>query len=266
MDHEAHVRDELEFPGAAAFGNKNDDVKRLQEWLTLSDFRTAIDKDFGPATKEALQRFQAHARHTVTGVLTEADWAVLIAPIRTAIAAPRQQQFLPRLRAVAQQHAKLRGREVGGPNAGPWVRLYMRGREGRDQLWCAGFVSFLLRQAALACEDYLAFKWRNYHEVSCDRLAADAQKRGDFYGQEAAMELAGTEPRALEVAIFLSRKTARDWVHTGLAFKPVADGGALRFDTIEGNTNQAGSSNGIEVARRIRAGKRYDFVALSLLR
>lgn len=263
MEHELHVRRELEFPAAALLGRTNQSVKRLQEWLTLSGFGTGIDGDFGPATLESLRRFQARHGNTATGVLSEPDWAILSAPLRSACAAPSQQHFVPRLRALVQQHAKLRGREVGGENAGPWVRLYMRGQEGADQLWCAGFVSFLLRQAALNCDDPLAQLWQDYHEVSCDRLAADGKARQHFLTHAQALAAIGQSPDALNIAIFLVRKTASDWTHTGIAMNTLVDHNAVRFDTTEGNTNDGGSNNGFEVATRIRAGRKYDFVRLS---
>jgi hypothetical protein len=262
MEHEPHIQRELEFPAAALLGRKNQSVKRLQEWLTLSGFGTAIDDDFGPATLEALRRFQVRQGHEANGVLSEADWAILTAPLRSACAAPGQEQFLPRLRALIQHHAKLRGREVGGENSGPWVRLYMRGRDGADQLWCAGFVSFLLRQAALNCGDPLAQPWSDYHEVSCDQLAADGKARQRFLRHSQALSTLGQSPDALNLAVFLVRKTSTDWTHTGLALNTTIDKGAVRFDTIEGNTNDGGSNNGIEVATRIRAGKHFDFVRL----
>lgn len=262
MKKEAHIQQELAFPAAAVLGKKNKDVKRLQEWLSLAGFATAVDKDFGPATKEALTRFQRHQGHVADGVLKAEDWTPLVAPLEAAIQAPTATGFLERLGAVAAQHATLKGREVGGDNHGPWVRLYMRGREGADQYWCAGFVSFLLRQAAKGCTDPLATPWHNYHQVSCDHLAAYGQQQQRFLDQKAAYRAVGQVADALAVAIFLLRKSPTDWTHTGLALATCVDGRTLRFDTVEGNTNSGGSRNGIEVARRIRAGASYDFIRL----
>jgi len=262
MEKETHVQRELQFPAAAAFGNRNQAVKRLQEWFTLCGFGTGIDGDFGPATREALRRFQAKQDHQDTGVLTEADWAVLIAGLRRACVAPTQLGFLPRLRALARQHAGLRGREVGGENSGPWVRLYMRGLEGKAQLWCAGFVSFLLRQAALECSDPLAEPWRGYHQVSCDGLADYGKAKNRFFSQTEALKLLAQSPDALNGALFLKRKTSTDWTHVGLVLNTTIDDGTVRFDTVEGNTNELASSNGGEVFSQVRSGKKYDFVWL----
>ena len=50
----------------------------------------------------------------------------------------------------AKQHLAIHPIETGPPNSGPWVRLYMNGNEGEDWLWCAGFVTTMLRSACAA--------------------------------------------------------------------------------------------------------------------
>jgi peptidoglycan hydrolase-like protein with peptidoglycan-binding domain len=258
---EPHIQRELQFPAAARFGNRNQAVKRLQEWLFLRGFKIEIDGEFGPATQEALRRFQVRLGQAGGGVLAPGDWDLLIEPLRAVCAPPTQVGFVARVRAVAQLHLKIHALEVGGPNSGPWVRAYMRGLEGVSQLWCAGFVSFVLRQAALSCTDVAAAPWRGFHEVSCDTLAAIGKQQGRFLSNAAATTLLAQQPRALDGSIFLLRKSANDWVHTGIATTVVLDGKA-RFDTVEGNTDEGGSNNGFEVARRTRSGASYDFIRL----
>lgn len=263
MDHERHVQSELEFPVNARLGTRNRDNRRVQEWLSLNGFATSVDSDFGTATESSLRRFQARQGHAETGQLSVADWAQLCAPLRAAIVPPLQSGFLARLRALAQQHLSLGGSEVGGENAGPWVRLYMRGREGSDQLWCAGFVSFLLRQAAHECDEPVADRFKNYHEVSCDQMASDGKKNGLFLSNRAAVERLASDPLAFPIAIFLRRKSARDWTHVGLAVNARTSAGKLLFETVEGNSNQAASRNGGEVVSQTRAGSAYDLIWLS---
>jgi hypothetical protein len=50
-----------------------------------------------------------------------------------------------------------------------------------------------------------------------------------------------------------------DWVHTGL----VLSAGKETFETIEGNTNDAGDREGYEVCRRVRGYKGKDFIVLN---
>ncbi len=59
-------------------------------------------------------------------------------------------------------------------------------------------------------------------------------------------------------SLFLNRKKAEDWVHTGLVLNSCAES----FDTIEGNTNDAGDREGYEVCRRVRGYKNKDFIIL----
>jgi hypothetical protein len=48
--------------------------------------------------------------------------------------------------------------------------------------------------------------------------------------------------------VFLIRKSKFDWIHTGI----VVEVGTETFETIEGNTNSDGSSNGNGVYKRVR--------------
>lgn len=139
----------------------------------------------------------------------------------------------------------------------------MRGREGTDQLWCAGFVSFLLRQAAQECDEPIADRFRNYHEVSCDQMASDGKQNGLFLTNRAALECLASDSLAFPIAIFLCRKSARDWTHVGLAVNARSSAGKLLFETVEGNSNQAASRNGGAVVSQTRAGSAYDLIRLS---
>lgn len=48
--------------------------------------------------------------------------------------------------------------------------------------------------------------------------------------------------------IFLLQKTPHDWIHTGIIVSVYGD----TFETIEGNTNSGGSTNGNAVLKRVR--------------
>jgi hypothetical protein len=93
-------------------------------------------------------------------------------------------------------------------------------------------------------------------------LAAYGKNKQRFLEQNAARILVNQSSEALSIAVFLLRRTVGDWTHTGIALATTSSDGSLRFDTVEGNTNDGGSRNGIEVAKRIRAGKSYDFIRL----
>lgn len=149
----------------------------------------------------------------------------------------------------AQGHLDAAPREVGGANRGPWVRLYMKGRQGVDAPWCAGFVTFLLRQAA----DSMGEEAPIAGSTSCDALAAQATDAGIFLSEDDA------SPDQVTVgSLFLVRRTDTDWTHTGL----VVEAGAETFSTVEGNTNDAGDREGYEVCARTRGYAAKDFVLL----
>lgn len=155
---------------------------------------------------------------------------------------------------IAHRHLAEHPREVGGQNRGPWVRLYMGGNEGSAWPWCAGFVSFVIRQTAAALGRPVPFP----NTYSCDTLAANGRKRSLFIAERnigpgnAAVKLPpGT--------VFLNRRSSDDWTHTGL----VVVASNETFGTIEGNTNDEGSREGYEVCARTRGYANKDFVRLS---
>jgi len=123
----------------------------------------------------------------------------------------------------------------------------MNGNEGPKWPWCAGFACFIFRQAARN----LGVSGPIRSSFSCDSLAASAKEKGRF--------LSGSEENRGRVgpgALFLSRRTSTDWTHTGIVVSTDVE----TFETIEGNTNDAGDREGYEVCRRIRSHADKDFV------
>lgn len=241
---------EREFTGEIGRGARGSRAKLVQEWLCLHDLRVVVDGQFGPATAEAVRQFQALRGMTPTGAVDQVTFDHLLAPMTAALATPATNGRSLRtvIVACAQQHLQQRPREIGGQNMGPWVRLYMKGKQGTDMPWCAGFACFVIEQASTA----LSVECPIEMCVSCDNLAADAKRRGTFRPGGAA----GSVPPG---SLFLSRHTSADWVHTGL----VVHAREETFDSIEGNTNDAGDREGYEVCRRVRGYKKKDFILVS---
>jgi hypothetical protein len=88
----------------------------------------------------------------------------------------------------------------------------MNGHEGAEWPWCAGFVSFVLKQASatggLAMPVSATF--------SCDLLATDARRRGRFLAERDVTGPGDVPPGS----IFLNRRVGGDWVHTGIRTTP----------------------------------------------
>lgn len=221
--------------------------KRVQEYLAINGIKLTIDSDWGPATSKGLATFKPGATQVDQALMTLLAQPILraITPSATLAGLSLNAAAI----AVARAHLAQHPIEVGGQNAGPWVRQYMDGYEGASYPWCAGFVTDVLRQAArslgIALPDHLK---RTY---SCDVLA----ERGNLAGKLIAATDAKLEPGS----IFLVRGARpNDWVHTGLVI--AVDGKTIV--TIEGNTNDEGSREGYEVCQRIRNRANLDAVLL----
>ena len=256
------AKKELKFPGVLEQGAEDSGNKRgvhaVQEWCCFHRFTTDIDGDFGSGTEDAVRQFQATLGMLESGVVDERTWLEFTAPMRRVLrpADPGANALLYDLTVrVAGQHLAENPTEVGADNCGPWVRLYMDGKDGRDQLWCAGFVCFVVAQAALALDQELPFT----RQVGVDQLVKDAKTSGRFIAEQ---DLATASQRLNKLrpgSLFAVRKTATDWTHTGI----VVEVGPEGFKTIEGNTNDEGVRNGFEVCMRSRSYKDKDFILLA---
>jgi hypothetical protein len=246
-----HIRDEVEFRGDVAKGAKGPDAKRVQEWLNLHGRGVAVDGGFGVVTEAAVMAFQGAKRLEKTGRVDAATYEALVAPMLRVLNPDiaGEGDFGKLVVALAKVHLREHPREVGGDNCGPWVRLYMDGREGKPWFWCAGFVTFVMKQAA----DILGVKTPIKGSVSCDDLAAQGKAANRFLAAGA-----GTPAKVTPGALFLVRSKPGDWTHTGIVTKAEAE----LFQTIEGNTNDDGSRNGFEVCARRRGYDAKDFVLL----
>lgn len=246
----SRVAAELSFSGSVQKGQKNAKVRRVQEWLCLRGLPLEIDGDFGDATDTQLKAFQAREGLPTNGVVDPAVFKALTVPLARASALqPAQGRSLSQLIAdYAAQHVKEHPFEVGGPNAGPWVRAYM-GWDGETALWCAGFTCTLLEQAAAT----LGVAQPIQSSASCDTLADRAKAVGKFVPNAKVVSGQVTVPPG---SFFLVRATPKDWTHVGI----VGAASPTSFVTYEGNTNNGGSRNGFEAISRVRNYAGKDFI------
>ncbi len=233
-------------------GDQGVKVRLIQEWLCLDGFQVVIDGAFGPATEGAVRQYQTKSGIGVDAIVGDATFQQLVLPMTRALAPILlgAASLGAMVASYAKQHLAQTPREVGGQNRGPWVRLYMNGHDGAEWPWCAGFASFMLTQA---CTN-MSVPVPVTPSVSCDSLAASAKQNGRFVGETELTDRARLTPGSL----FLNRRTATDWVHTGV----VLDAQAELFQTIEGNTNDDGSREGYEVCQRVRGYAGKDFILI----
>lgn len=237
-------------------GNSNTtkDVTKIQSWLNLyaitqpsAGTATGIDGDFGPATETAVKNFQKAKNLQQTGIVDNNVFATLCAPMTNAFTNQVSGNGLRELIVnTAVQHLSNAPFELvikGQSNSGPWVRAYMDNNEGTPWFWCMGFVQSIVDQAASQLgKDFRTLMPLTY---SCDTVGTTGLHKGLL----TRSNVVRTNPGIVKPGdIFLLQKTPNDWVHTGLI---TAVHGEL-FETIEGNTNTDGSSNGNGVYKRVR--------------
>ncbi|MGZ8202642.1 MAG: peptidoglycan-binding domain-containing protein, partial [Burkholderiales bacterium] len=204
---------ELAFPGTVARGASGAKVRRVQEWLCFHDFATTIDGGFGPATTDAVIRFQRARQLESTGDVDGETWSELVAPLANVlgISLPPELGIDAATLAVAQAHLREKPVELGGDNRGPWVRTYTGGFDGVEWRWCAAFVTFVLQQACGLLDRAKPIAG----SASCDSLAYQAKAKGLFVAGKSVSD--GETPRPGECQIFLVARTQSDWTHTGFA-------------------------------------------------
>jgi len=239
------------YPGIIKMSDSGGHVKLLQEFLSLEGYNLQLDGDFGPATREAVKSFN----HKVLGLpephLFEATWSALTNKVKRSLQClsfPNNTSIYNKAVAYAERHLVCGARELGGENLGPWVRLYMQGNEGHDYPWCAGFVSFVLKQVA----ETVNMAMDPIYTLSCDELGKWADSKGCLYTDLPDVGILGS--------IFLLKKASDDphfdYIHTG--FVTSYNDGAIA--TIEGNTNAAGAREGVGVMRRFRSLKNIHLI------
>ncbi len=234
--------------------NNKKDVLKIQSWLSLYAIQnpnagtaTAIDGDFGPATEKAVRNFQNATNSPISGMVTQELFAKLCEPMRNAFDKPLTSTNMRDLVIeAAERHLHNFAYELqinGASNSGPWVRAYMDGHEGSSWYWCMGFTQAILDQAATALGKN--FKTLLPLTYSCDTVGMLGLQK-ELLSRYRKVR---TNPSIIEPGdIFLLQKSTFDWTHTGI-ITSVKDN---VIETIEGNTNQAGSRNGIAVMKRTR--------------
>ncbi len=234
--------------------NNKKDVMKIQSWLSLYAIKnpsagtaTSIDGDFGPATEKAVKNFQKAMNLPVSGIVTKLLFSKLCAPMEEAFEKPLTATGLRDMVVEASEnHLNNFAYELqikGASNSGPWVRAYMDGHEGSSWYWCMGFAQTIIDQAASAQEKN--FKTLFPLTYSCDTVGNKGLEKGLLSRYQDIRR----DPSLIKHGdLFLLQKSKFDWIHTGIITAVKDD----VIETIEGNTNQAGSRNGIAVMKRTR--------------
>ncbi len=153
---------------------------------------------------------------------------------------------------VAAANAFVGVGEQGGDNRGQMVELFLRSVSlPPGQPWCAAFVYHVGRAAHF---DHVTGRssWPLPATGSCEALARAARAFG----------VLRDEPHVGDVFLLYSRIRAR-FIHTGIVVGVQDETRVLERDvhtcvTVEGNTNDDGSSNGHTTLRKVRTFREID--------
>ena len=239
-------------------GDEDPVVKKVQEWLSIweaydaaFDFSVERDGFFGRRTQEGVKAFQAFVDLETTGTVDEPTWRALINPMWQAYhidhALPQQNYSIAEtVYRYAFQYEMWRPFEIE-PNTGPWVRSFMGGHEGEPWAWCAGFAQTVLDSAFAQ----FGQKYTDYFEktYAVETMRKDARKKGILVTRS-ELEQGLYQPKSGDVFLFIYPNGVAH--HTGI----VTWSYGSTFFTVEGNTNFAGTHNGVGVFRLKR-----DFIA-----
>jgi len=255
--HKKYYEKELSISGTQkknSSKNNKKDVSKIQSWLTLYSMvnptagsATAVDGDYGPGTERAVLNFQQAANLPQSGVVTQDTFAALCEPMRNAFEKDlTARDFRQTVLDVAHNHVANTPFELvvkTQSNSGPWVRAYMDGNEGSPWYWCMGFVQTIIDQAASLFDK--SFKTLMPLTYSCDTVGTIGLQKGLLTRYS---KIRSNPSIAKPGDIFLLQRVPYDWTHTGI----ITAVGADTFETIEGNTNGGGSSNGNAALKRVR--------------
>jgi peptidoglycan hydrolase-like protein with peptidoglycan-binding domain len=268
-----HYLQELEMPGTQSRSgratNSQQAVKKIQEWLNLYEFRhpgvgtaTMIDGDFGPATERAVKNFQIHIGKSPTGIVSKQLFGNLTDPLEFAFQTPGAGNHLrDKITSIAMNHLLQFPKELtigGQSNSGPWVRSYMDGNQGAEWFWCMGFVQTIFDQAF----SELGGRFTDFmpKTLLCDTLGNHATSNNHINKNDVIK----ANPSLIKKGDIFLLKTANNpnktWFHTGIIVNANDD----IIQTIEGNTDELGSSNGNGVYSRIRNFRKSNIDVVSL--
>lgn len=240
---------ELAFPGPLAVGAKGIGVRRVQEWLTYHGQRPVIDGEFGPATARYVKVFQSANSLAPNGVVGSETWAVLIAPLRRAMApiGGNGRTFNDLVCDYARQHLAEKPVEIGGPNDGPWVRAAMLGNGGKIWQWCSGWSMLVLAQACASSGVPMPV----VPSFGVPQVARSAKARGRF----------SADGPAVTGDLFVIPTVRGSWSHIGIVLE--WNGPDAKFLSAEANTNMEGSADGTCARSVLRNPTRCDFIRVA---
>lgn len=238
-----------------SFGNSVRDLQTLLNRIVCTVPPLVVDGSFGSKTKQAVMALQSARKLMIDGVVGPNTWAALEQSSVTPRSAPKPlpppvnapgNVVLSTLVEKAVQIALAENgvrEEPPNSNRGPKVDQYNAASgAGNGGLWCMSFVYWAFQQAAAQTGQAHPMPKTAY----CPYLLSWAQERNKLV----------TTPQRGDIFLLKGLRDGKPSViHTG-----IVTGGSI--NTVEGNTNNDGSANGIGVFTRTRSTSSCYFVRL----
>ena len=246
----------LEYPGSTISRTSNTNkyiVKKIQERLEELDFGpVGVDGDFGVMTEHAIMAFQAlnddenGMALNVDGEVGELTWDALFQD-RSDIEDP-----VPDLSGIPSDKLafiKVANAQIGvkqstrGSETGPMVDAYIYStglRPGKSSYWCMAFVYWC---AMKTCNERNIIN--NFPKTAHVKTSWNRAKQT---GIGAIVERGEATSDTVKPGMVFYISTGSTSGHTGIVTKV----SSTTVHTIEGNTNEGGSSNGYGVFARTR--------------
>jgi lysozyme family protein len=252
-------------------GSIGDAVKQVQLRLrALGIPPGTIDGEFGERTEEAVRVFQARGADLsgepleIDGIVGPTTWTALFqmggatsVPANPPVAAPASPQLAQLVVTIADNEVGVREVPLGS-NRGPRVNEYIRAT-GLDPMedhypWCMCFVYWCFEQASAQ------LRRANPAPKTGSVLSAWARLKENAGGSRVVLTAeARRDPSLVSPGSVFFLKTGASTGHTGI----VAGNFNGKLETIEGNTNDTGSREGIGVFRRTK--RRLDGINLGFV-
>lgn len=236
----------MKYPGHYVKKGETDKaiVKAVQKQLNTKGYGIIdVDGDFGGKTVSAVKLFQTQNTDqngnllTVDGVLGPISWAILFGENNV----PHADVVTKKLadKAIEFAQSQLGVRETGGPNCGPDVEKYLaRVGLGKGYSWCMAFVYWSFDEAAKSLQQANPLVktggvLKGWNEANCKKILAKDSK---------------ANPSLVKPGQIFIIDHGRGYGHTGIVVE--VNGGFIQ--TIEGNTNNTHSREGVGVFRLTR--------------
>lgn len=230
-------------------GDSGSEVLKIKEWLMLwqlnenyVDLIIELDTTFNDETEKLVKEIQKFLNIEPTGVVNQTTWQAIVNPLNSAfnLNSYNNLSIREKMKYFATKHLQFRSSELDEDNIGPWIRSYMNGYDGDWAYWCQAFACTILDQTFSSIGKHFDLYYSN--TWSCETMREHARDRGLLITLDDIKSKRYT-PEVGDIVLYLEG-SSRIAHHTEIIYEILDEENGLML-TIGGNTNFAGSRNGV---------------------